>query len=290
MDDFVFASEEETSHKSNKIWNILSVDDEPGVHEITKIALSNFHFENDSIFIHSVHSAKEAKEYIKNHDDIALVLLDIVMEHKHAGFEVARYIRDELDNHFTRIVMRTGQPGELDVENVILDYDIDGFAEKTDLTRERLITTVYSALRSYRDIKSIFTCKLRLKCLLESISKINSTQTLDEFSKTIITQMKELLPDINEVYFIKSWNNDVDIISGTKDEFTGLENLKLSISKKSLIYEDNYSISYYGISNDTSVHLYVESDTHLSKIERTIFKSFSDVLQVMYRLLSTNSN
>jgi len=84
--------------------------------------------------------------------DIALVLLDVIMETSDAGLRVARQIRDELGNKLVRIVLRTGQPGQALEHSIILDYDINDFWCKTDLTTRKLFTTVISSLRGYADL------------------------------------------------------------------------------------------------------------------------------------------
>ncbi|HAT12594.1 MAG TPA: adenylate/guanylate cyclase, partial [Microcoleaceae bacterium UBA11344] len=75
-------------------WKVLIVDDEIEIHKITKLALQDFKFENKFINFISAYSGKEAKEIIKDNQDIALILLDVVMETEEAGLEVVKYIRD----------------------------------------------------------------------------------------------------------------------------------------------------------------------------------------------------
>jgi CheY-like chemotaxis protein len=82
------------------------------------------------------------------------VFLDVVMESE-AGLEVARWMRQDLDNQFTRIVLRTGQPGQAPEERVIVNYDINDYKEKTELDRTKLFTTTFAALRAYRDIMKV---------------------------------------------------------------------------------------------------------------------------------------
>lgn len=95
-EDFLFADEpDEEVLEDEGSWKILIVDDEPEVHAVTKLALSDFVFQSKRLEFISVHSGKEAKEVFAQHDDIAIVLLDVVMETDEAGLEVAEYIREE---------------------------------------------------------------------------------------------------------------------------------------------------------------------------------------------------
>ena len=100
-------------------WRVLVVDDEPDVHTITKLALSRFELDGRGLeFLHA-HSAAQARAFLKSESDIALAIVDVVMENETAGLELARWMRQDLNNHFTRIVLRTGQPGQAPEEKVI---------------------------------------------------------------------------------------------------------------------------------------------------------------------------
>lgn len=130
-------------------WRILIVDDDVDVHVVTKFALSNTHFQGRRLsFVHA-YSAKEALEKLRGTLDIALVLLDVMMETTDAGLRLARQVREELHNDLVRIVLRTGQPGQALEHSIIVDYDVSDFWSKADLTTRKLFTTVIAALRAY---------------------------------------------------------------------------------------------------------------------------------------------
>ena len=155
-DEFMFAEDtEESVHETLGTWKILVVDDEPEVHAVTKLALSDFVFQDKRLEFLSAYSGEEAKKIFEENHDIAVVLLDVVMETDDAGLLVAEYIRNQLHNHFTRIILRTGQPGQAPERDVILNYDINDYKSKTELTAQKLFTVVIATLRSYRDIISI---------------------------------------------------------------------------------------------------------------------------------------
>ncbi len=139
----------------SKSWKILIVDDEESVHTITKLALKNLIYNNYAVEFLSAHSAKKAKELINEHSDIAIVLLDVVMEEKDSGLKVAQYIRKELYNDTVRIIIRTGQPGSAPERYVIDTYDINDYKEKTELTTDRLYTTIRTALAQYQQISEL---------------------------------------------------------------------------------------------------------------------------------------
>lgn len=130
-------------------WNILIVDDDVDVHVVTKFALRDVRYKGRPLnFLHA-YSGKEGFAVLRDTPDVALVLLDVIMETDHAGLVLAHQIRGELDNHQVRIVLRTGQSGQTLEQSVIVDYDVNDYRTKSDLTTQKLFTTVISSLRTY---------------------------------------------------------------------------------------------------------------------------------------------
>ena len=141
------------SHKkSQKILNIMVVDDEKEVHDVTRMVLANYSFEDYQVKFIDAYSAKEAKEKLATAENLALILLDVVMEDDSSGLELVKYIREDLKNKFVRIILRTGQPGQAPEEEVITNYDINDYKSKIELTARKLYTTVTASLRNYRDL------------------------------------------------------------------------------------------------------------------------------------------
>jgi CheY-like chemotaxis protein len=127
------------SHKkSQKILNIMVVDDEKEVHDVTRMVLANYSFEDYQVKFIDAYSAKEAKEKLATAENLALILLDVVMEDDSSGLELVKYIREDLKNKFVRIILRTGQPGQAPEEEVITNYDINDYKSKIELTARKL--------------------------------------------------------------------------------------------------------------------------------------------------------
>lgn len=151
----IFSLDDETEHEVTGSWSVLIVDDEPEMHQVTLMALRDFSFQQRKINFISAYSAAEAKKILHQDNDIALILLDVVMESDDAGLLLVQYIRDTLQNHLVRIILRTGQPGQAPEQRVVQDYDINDYRSKTELTVQRLTTTVVSALRSFTAIQQL---------------------------------------------------------------------------------------------------------------------------------------
>ncbi|MEB3887068.1 PAS domain S-box protein [Lyngbya sp. CCY1209] len=137
---------------SEPAWKMMLVDDDPDVHRATKLILKNVTFENKPLSFICAHSAAEARTAIAAHPDTAVLLLDVVMETDDAGLELVKYIRKQLKNEFVRIILKTGHPGKAPPSSAIVEYDINDYQTKVEMTQQKLIATVIFALRSYRDI------------------------------------------------------------------------------------------------------------------------------------------
>ncbi|WED24697.1 response regulator [Vibrio sp. JC009] len=155
-DRLVFASEEPVKETEPQgYWNVLVVDDDKAVHDVTLLALDGYDVLGKRLnFLHA-YSAEEAIEVLKGNDDIALILLDVVMETDHAGLDAIKIIREDLKRDDVRIVLRTGQPGQVPELDTITNYDINDYKSKSELTRSRLLTTVIAAIRSWMQIKRL---------------------------------------------------------------------------------------------------------------------------------------
>ncbi|MDD2816171.1 MAG: hybrid sensor histidine kinase/response regulator [Thiotrichaceae bacterium] len=156
-DTDLFSNEVSESNVKSRgeTWKTLIVDDEEDIHTITALVLGNYQYKNKPLELLNAYSAEQAKAILQQHDNIALVFLDVVMETHDAGLELVRYVREQLKNSQVRIVLRTGQPGYAPEEKVIIEYEINDYANKTELSRQKLITVTTASLRAYADIMSL---------------------------------------------------------------------------------------------------------------------------------------
>jgi len=172
-------------------WKILVVDDEPDIHTLTRLNLRDFSFAKRPLVILSASSAAEAKQVLAQHDDIAVALVDVVMETDDAGLQLVSYIRNELKNSLLRVIIRTGQPGLAPERFVIDNFDIDDYKDKTELTVQKLYTAVRSALKSFRDLKSIELNRIGLENILAATPDLfrMQSETLEGFFRGVLTQI-----------------------------------------------------------------------------------------------------
>ena len=196
-DTLLFAEETDDEEVLTKTdtWKVLIVDDEPEIHQVTKLVVSDFTFDNMPLEIVCAYSGNEARDILSGADphDFALAIIDVVMESNHAGLDLVQWIREELGNHHVRLVLRTGQPGQAPEESVIRDYDLNDYKNKTELTALRLKTLFYSALRGYRDILMIEKHRDGLEKIINATSEFIECDTLPQFASVILEQVAVVL-------------------------------------------------------------------------------------------------
>ena len=130
----------------------------------------------------------EEMEYVAKREKLPTsLILDVVMENAQAGLDVVRTVRNTLHNSMVRIVLRTGQPGQAPEHTVVIEYDINDYKEKTELTQQKLVSCVAAALRGYRDLLNLEASRQSLALAQQLLQQAYTEQ------KTLIHQRTELL-------------------------------------------------------------------------------------------------
>lgn len=312
MDDFIFADEhtDEVEQQQAACWKLLIVDDEKEIHAVTKLALRDFEFLGRKIDFISAYSGEEAKAIITQETDIAVILLDVVMETDDAGLRVARFVREQAKNHMVRIVLRTGQPGQAPERDVIVTYDINDYKSKTELTSQRLFTTIVASLRSYGDLVSIESNRFGLERVISASSDLFSTRSMSLFVHGLLMQLNavfnhaenafELSSFVAELHASPACEKSLTVVAAQGD-FTGREGepvtevLPATLKKvyeqaqetNQLIFGDGYILYYSsdpeqfstlvficGIPDDVNAH-----DKHLIELfSRNVQIAYNNIL------------
>jgi diguanylate cyclase (GGDEF)-like protein len=196
QDDLVFLEEhpaEPAAHASREVWRVMIIDDDEDVHSTTTFALGNLDMQQRPLeFVHA-YSASQAREMLKHEQDIAVILLDVVMEQDDAGLHLVRYIRETLKLADVRIILRTGQPGYAPEIDAIRDYDINDYKTKSELTRIKLFTTVTAAIRSYEQIRKISNSRRGLDQIVHASTELMSLHGVHNFAAGVLAQIAALL-------------------------------------------------------------------------------------------------
>lgn len=305
MNDLIFA-DETTNHLTDTKqapWNILLVDDEPGVHQVTKMVLRDFKFDQRPLNLISAYSGEQGYEIMASRNDIALAIIDVVMESDHAGLKLVRRIREELENNYTRLVLRTGQPGQAPEEDIIANYDIDDYKDKTELTSNKLFTLMYASLRSYRDICVIDSHRRSLEQVILASTEIFEASSLKTFASAVLKQICNLLNLDGAIFYCTSLNSDFDdtgdyrvlAVSGTLAQLETKNKSELPESvrkafeyalnqKKSYINGDIYT-GYFSTSLGNENLLYVSMERELDDLDKQLLDIYASNVAVTYENL-----
>lgn len=304
-DDLVFFEDNEilTKEASSEPWKVMIVDDEEAIHNVTLLALDGIKFDGKPIKFLSCFSGAEAKKAIQEHSDTAVILLDVVMESDTAGLDVVKYIREELKNNLVRIVLRTGQPGQAPERKIIVDYDINDYKEKTELTSSKLFTMMYSSLRAYRDINTIEISRLGLKHIIDASRDIFRLSSLERFATGVLEQLTAFIQANPGAIYAKKepvnglaaiyQNQDWKVISGTgkytNQFYSSLESvvaeptllkLKKAQETKQNLFEENLLVAYFEDRLGHKNALIFEGVNKISNLEKDLINLFTKNISI----------
>lgn len=202
-DDFVFSDELDLDeleliedHEEGPllaIWKILVVDDDEDVHLATENALADVELLGKGLYFLHAYSVAECVDVLALHPDVAVILLDVVMETQHAGLKLADKIRRELNLAFPRIILRTGQPGYAPELDAIRKYDINDYKTKSELTRNKLYTTVLASIRAYDQLIRMEAHRQGLEQIVQGCSELIVETGLQSFAAGVIRQLAAIL-------------------------------------------------------------------------------------------------
>ncbi|MAD45015.1 MAG: phosphodiesterase [Oceanospirillaceae bacterium] len=304
-DDDVF-SDDASAHPHPNVWRILIADDEPDVHRITRMVLSGFQFDGRRLELISAYSGEETRQIMAENHDIAMILLDVVMEDDHAGLEVARYIREELNNRYTRIVLRTGQPGQAPEHEVIRTYDINDYKDKTELTTTKLNTLMYATLRSYRDICTLNEHRRGLERVITASAEVFSAGAINQFASAVLAQVTNLLGLEDSALYCSS-TTKADTLLGShrfrvlaatgdmqqlsdEDNFDNIparvrEGFEQAMSERKSQYFANHYIGYFASERGSESLLFVTYQKEPSELDKQLLEIYATNVAITYENL-----
>jgi diguanylate cyclase len=302
-EDLVFLDEIEspTPHApgtATEVWRVMIIDDDADVHSATTFALSNLEMQRRPLeFLHA-YSAQQARELLKVEQDIAVILLDVVMEQEDAGLHLVRYIRDDLDMTEARIILRTGQPGYAPEIDAIRDYDINDYKTKSELTRIKLYTTVTAAIRSYEQIRAINASRRGLDMIVRASTELMALHGLESFAAGVITQIAGLLslhPEgllcVRE--YVKDDGSELVVIAAAGD-YRDLINkpirilhddrishaLERALAEQCNIYETDFTALYFAGNSERDFAAFLNTGSPLKEIDRALLEVFCSNISV----------
>jgi diguanylate cyclase (GGDEF)-like protein len=174
-------------------WRILVVDDDDDVHESSAFALRGLRIAGRPLELLHARSAAQALALLQAQPQVAVVLLDVVMESQDAGLALVDSIRAQPALQHTRIILRTGQPGQAPELDTIRRYDINDYKTKSELTRGKLYVTLTAAVRAYDQLRRLEAGRQGLEKVIAASNQFIAEQGLASFAEGVILQLAGLL-------------------------------------------------------------------------------------------------
>lgn len=311
-EDFLTFAEEEDARGPGDFpverepWKLIIVDDAQEIHHLTRMVLSDFEFDGRRLEFISAYSEEEAVRVLGEHPDAALILLDVVMEQDDSGLKLVKYIREDLKYRNVRIILRTGQPGQAPERIVISNYDINDYKEKTELTAQKLFTTVMAALRSYRDIMVIEHNKIGLEKIIHSSAALFEPQSMKTFATGVLTQLTAILNLHKNALHCKSFavtkgKEQIYVLAATGDYSYGdsehvqdvvpslvLKRIQDTFREKTSVFFDDHFCCYFQSKTGNENVIYFEGAKQLNEWNRYLIEIYCSNVSVAFENLYLN--
>ncbi|MBN2533699.1 MAG: DUF3369 domain-containing protein [Spirochaetales bacterium] len=303
-DVIVFIDEKKQRHITTvSPWKILIVDDEQEIHNVTKMVLKGVTYKDKPLLFLHAYTAEMASDIMKNNPDIAIILLDVVMESDDAGLSIIKKIREDFQNRLVRIIIRTGQPGQAPEKKVIVDYDINDYREKTELTSQKLFSTVIASLRAYENMLTIDMNRKGLEKIIEASARLFEMQSADKLAYEVLEQIRLLLlrdRDVPEDYisgFVVDVVNEKYIVSCVIGKYknTSIEELQTILTGEILEildnvvknqkihhFDNNLYIGYFKSKTGHKNIIYLEGREDFSQSDRCLIEILGSNISSIY--------
>jgi signal transduction histidine kinase/CheY-like chemotaxis protein len=280
-------------------WKIAVIDDDQAVHEGTRFALSDYSLNGAGLEILSAYSAAEGRILMRDNPDIAAVLLDVIMETDVAGLELVEYIRNEIHNETVRIILRTGQPGQAPERRVIVQYDINDYKAKTELTADKLFTSLTAALRSHQQLERMVQTRRGLEIIIDAASTLYDFHSMQRLAEGVLTQLASLLNvDCAGILVLRDDGNrkeDFSVLagSGCYSRFIGKAGSKsldmdlrlmveAAFKRRKHEFVDHRTVLYVRTGSGREVVVLLQAERQLSETDRSLVEIFGSRLSIAF--------
>jgi len=280
-------------------WKVAVIDDDPAVHDGTRFALSDYTLNGQRLEILSASSAAEGRELLSRHPYVAAVLLDVIMETDSAGLDLVHFIRSTLKNETVRIILRTGQPGQAAERRIIVDDDIDYYKAKTELTADKLFTSLTAALRSYQQLQRMVETRRGLEIIVDAASTLYDFKSMQRLAEGVLTQIASLLNvDCAGILVLRDsgqTNDSFSVLAGSgcysrligPAGSNGLDPELRDVVREALHRRDHQflpqrSVLYIRTGSGRELVVLLECSKQLSDTDRALVQIFSSRLSVAF--------
>ncbi|MEE7505668.1 DUF3369 domain-containing protein [Methylobacterium mesophilicum] len=295
-------------------WVIAVIDDDPAVHDGTRYALASYTLDGRGLEILTARSAAEARVLLAERGDVAVVLLDVVMETDNAGLELVDYIRRDLRQETVRIILRTGQPGQAPERRIIVDYDINDYKAKTELTADKLFTSLTAALRAYQQLKRLDETRRGLEIIIDAAPMLLDHKSMQRLAEGVLTQVASLLNVAcagilvlretaapQERFCVLAGSGCYGHYAGREPSWPLEERVQplveRAFAERRHSFGEHWSTLYLHTASGSEIVALIEADRQLSETDRSLIALFTSRLSIAFdnvilyeRLQQTNAD
>ncbi|WP_430462652.1 EAL domain-containing protein [Thalassolituus sp. LLYu03] len=277
-------------------WKVLTVEDDATYQASLVHSLKDFTYRDAKVQLFTASSAAEAAAVLAEHPDMAVMLLDVVMETDDAGLRLVGSVREVLGNATLRIVLLTGQPGMAPRADIMHRFDVDEYWNKSDLSRETLHAVLSSHLRTWYSMTELQRAQQGLQMIIDASRSLMNRHDYDDFTQHV-------LDNIAHVVGVKSGgivcaskspkdiSSDAQIIaaSGNYSSIRGQpisdpafarfrEGIDIVMSTQAHLIRPDYSILYFETASIDGLHylVMVDSDVELTESKVNLLRVFSE--------------
>lgn len=301
--------------ESGRPWKILVADDDPEVLGVTAFVFRDYRIAGRPLRLLEATSGAEARHLLACEQEIAVSILDVVMETDHEGLDLVRYMRQELGLEECRIILRTGQPGYAPELAVIRDYDINDYRTKGELTHTRLITSVSAAVRSYEQIRALSEHRRGLELIIHAAADLLEQPAIAGLAEGVLVQLAALLRLPPEgIIFARRCNgdcmendqtdgrcgdgsdNDILVVGaagrlgpyagkplGCLPSVRGAEAIRQCLDAREHRFLDGHTALYFRASGNEDAAIFLDSALPLRELDRKLLEVFVSNIAACYR-------
>jgi signal transduction histidine kinase len=221
------------------------------------------------------------------------------METDAAGLDLVEYIRNDLQNETVRIILRTGQPGQAPERRVIVQYDINDYKAKTELTADKLFTSLTAALRSYQQLERMVQTRRGLEIIIDAASTLYDFRSMQRLAEGVLTQIASLLNvDCAGILVLRDGGQLADGFSvlagsGCYSRFSGAAGSKpLDPDLRSMVeaafrrrkheFADQRTVLYVRTGSGREVVVLLQAERPLSETDRSLVEIFGSRLSIAF--------
>ncbi|WP_413282864.1 EAL domain-containing protein [Vibrio sp. MA40-2] len=301
-DSCLFISESafsDSKDKSGTSWKVLSVEDDLNYQQSLLYGLSDLVVQGQPVEILTANSAVAAAEMLVKHDDIAVILLDVVMERDDAGLRLVDTIRNVQGNEAVRIILLTGQPGSAPRQSVMQEYDIDEYWNKSEVNHDQLSTVISAHLRTWQTLRELKQGYLGLQMVVDAARSLSSKYDFDSFTQVVLSEIGRVVgvntkgivcviqhvndnpSEIKQAKIVAASGSSINLIGQDFNiESQGLfgKICKQALESQTHQFDQNFSALYFKGDGKLADHflILVNNDTPLSGFHINLLNLFSE--------------